>query len=130
MFHPQIFVLVYQIQLHIVQIYVFAYYGLGCRNVSKLYVPKAYNFDLLFEAFYKYKYVLDNKKSGYANLQAFKSDQKMMDGLKKIYPDVDDDWLDVFYKQHKVILDKFAGSQITKFDHSGKGSFMNKITIV
>ena len=48
--------------------------------------------------------------------------------MKKIYPDVDDDWLDVFYKQHKVILDKFAGSQITKFDHSGDGSFMNVIT--
>ena len=77
---------------------------------------------------YVFEYVLDNKKSGYANLQAFKSDQKMMDGLKKIYPDVDDDWLDVFYKQHKVILDKFADSQITKFDHSGNGSFMKVIT--
>ena len=77
---------------------------------------------------YVFEYVLENKKSGYANVQAFKSDQKMVDGLKKIYPDVDDDWFDVFYKQHKVILDKFAGSQITKFDHSGKGSFMNKIT--
>ena len=77
---------------------------------------------------YVFEYVLENKKSGYTNLQAFKSDQKMVDGLKKIYPDVDDDWFEVFYKQHKVILDKFAGSQITKFDHSGKGSFMNKIT--
>ena len=77
---------------------------------------------------YVFEYVLENKKSGYTNLQAFKSDQKMGDRLKKIYPDVDDDWFDVFYKQHKVILDKFAGSQITKFDHSGKGSFMNKIT--
>ena len=77
---------------------------------------------------YVFEYVLENKKSGYTNLQSFKSDQKMVDGLKKIYPDVDDDWFDVFYKQHKVILDKFAGSQITKFDHSGKGSFMNKIT--
>jgi len=77
---------------------------------------------------YVFEYVLENKKSGYANVQAFKSDQKMVDGLKKIYPDVDDDWFGVFYKQHKVILDKFAGSQITKFDHSGKGSFMNKIT--
>ena len=77
---------------------------------------------------YVFEYVLENKKSGYTNLQSFKSDQKMVDGLKKIYPDVDDDWFGVFYKQHKVILDKFAGSQITKFDHSGKGSFMNKIT--
>ena len=31
-----------------------------------------------------FEYVLANKKSGYANLQAFKSDQKMIDGLKKI----------------------------------------------
>ena len=38
---------------------------------------------------YVFEYVLENKKSGYANVQAFKSDQKMVDGLKKIYPDVD-----------------------------------------
>lgn len=44
---------------------VFAYYGLGCRNVSKLYVPIGYDFEMLFEAFYKYKDVIDNKK--YAN---------------------------------------------------------------
>ena len=75
-----------------------------------------------------FEYVLENKKSGYATLKAFKSDQKMVDGIKKIYPDVDDDWFDVFYKQHKVILDKFATSKITHFDHSGEGSFMNKIT--
>ena len=40
---------------------VFAYYGLGCRNVSKLYVPTGYDFEMLFEAFYKYKDVIDNK---------------------------------------------------------------------
>ena len=74
-----------------------------------------------------FEYVL-GKKSGYPNLQAFKSDKKLIDGIKKVYPDVDDDWLDVFYKQHKVILDKFADSQITKFDHSGDGSFMKVIT--
>ncbi len=44
---------------------VFDYYGLGCRNVSKIYVPKDYKFELLFEAFYEYKFVMDNKK--YAN---------------------------------------------------------------
>ncbi|MES2762548.1 MAG: acyl-CoA reductase [Bacteroidota bacterium] len=41
---------------------IFYYYGLGCRNVSKLYVPQGYVFDQLFEAVYEYKYVLDNKK--------------------------------------------------------------------
>lgn len=44
---------------------IFAYYGLGCRNVSKIYVPEGYDFGLLFEALFDYKYVIDNKK--YAN---------------------------------------------------------------
>lgn len=44
---------------------IFSYYGLGCRNVSKVYVPEGYSFDLLFEALYNYKHVIDNKK--YAN---------------------------------------------------------------
>lgn len=44
---------------------IFAYYGLGCRNVSKVYVPKDYDFKDLFEALYEYKSVVDNKK--YAN---------------------------------------------------------------
>jgi hypothetical protein len=29
---------------------IFDYYGLGCRNVSKLYVPKGYNFNMFFES--------------------------------------------------------------------------------
>ena len=40
---------------------VFSYYGLGCRNVSKVYVPVAYDFKLLFEAFYDYSNVTDNQ---------------------------------------------------------------------
>lgn len=28
---------------------IFLYYGLGCRNVSKLYVPEGYNFNLFYE---------------------------------------------------------------------------------
>ncbi|HLW63332.1 MAG TPA: acyl-CoA reductase [Flavobacterium sp.] len=34
---------------------IFRYYGLGCRNVSKLFVPKDYDFKLFFEAMYEYK---------------------------------------------------------------------------
>lgn len=41
---------------------IFYYFGLGCRNVSKVYVPEGYKFDGLFEALYDYKYVIDNKK--------------------------------------------------------------------
>ena len=44
---------------------VFMYYGLGCRNVTKLFLPKGYDLDLLFEVFYNYKDVILNNK--YAN---------------------------------------------------------------
>jgi len=33
---------------------IFRYYGLGCRNVSKLFVPKTYNFESFFKAMFKY----------------------------------------------------------------------------
>ena len=81
---------------------------------------------------YVFEYALANRKSGWATLTAFKSDKKMLKGLSdpKIYPDVDDDWLNVFFLQHKVILDKFSKSDITKFDWSGTNpnSFMKVIT--
>ena len=44
---------------------VFAYFGLGCRNVSKLFLPKGFDLDNLFKAFYPYSYLLNHKK--YAN---------------------------------------------------------------
>lgn len=44
---------------------IFQYYGLGCRNVSKLFVPKNYNFDIFFEAIYDFQGVINNNK--YAN---------------------------------------------------------------
>ncbi len=41
---------------------IFQYFGLGCRNVSKIFVPKNYNFDLLFNALYKFKDIINYKK--------------------------------------------------------------------
>jgi hypothetical protein len=41
---------------------IFMYFGLGCRNVSKLYVPEGYTFDQLYEAIEPYKTVLDHYK--------------------------------------------------------------------
>jgi len=43
---------------------VFAYFGLGCRNVSKLFLPKGYDLDNLFKAFYSYSDVVNHKKYG------------------------------------------------------------------
>jgi hypothetical protein len=41
---------------------IFRYFGLGCRNVSKLFVPKDYNFDVFFKAIYEYKDVIFYEK--------------------------------------------------------------------
>lgn len=40
---------------------IFDYFGLGCRNVSKLYVPKDYDFDKFYKAIYDFSEVLNNK---------------------------------------------------------------------
>ena len=44
---------------------IFRYFGLGCRNVSKLFVPKGYNFNNFFKAMYEYRDVIQYEK--YAN---------------------------------------------------------------
>ncbi|MCC8358626.1 acyl-CoA reductase [Salinimicrobium sediminilitoris] len=44
---------------------IFRYYGLGCRNVSKLYVPKDYDFNAFFEAVYGWNSIINQAK--YAN---------------------------------------------------------------
>ncbi len=44
---------------------VFRYFGLGCRSVSKLFVPRNYNFDNFFKGMYKQRSIIENKK--YAN---------------------------------------------------------------
>ncbi len=43
---------------------IFLYFGLGCRNVSKVLVPKGYVFDPLFEAVFDYQFVHSNNKYG------------------------------------------------------------------
>ncbi|MBN2867918.1 MAG: acyl-CoA reductase [Flavobacteriaceae bacterium] len=52
-------------QLHALSEDIFRYYGLGCRNVSKLFVPKNYNFDAFFNAMYKWHPIIEEAK--YAN---------------------------------------------------------------
>lgn len=41
---------------------VYVYYGLGCRNVTKIYLPKEYDFVPLLEAFKKYDHLADHNK--------------------------------------------------------------------
>jgi hypothetical protein len=41
---------------------IFDYYGLGCRNVSKLIVPKGYNFNFFFESIEAYQPIINHHK--------------------------------------------------------------------
>jgi hypothetical protein len=41
---------------------IYQYFGLGCRNVTKIYVPTGYDFIQLLDAFRKYNYLSDHHK--------------------------------------------------------------------
>jgi hypothetical protein len=41
---------------------VFDYFGLGCRSLSKVYLPTDFHTDRLFEAFYPYKEIINHNK--------------------------------------------------------------------
>ena len=41
---------------------IFRYFGLGCRSISKLFVPEDYDFVAFFEAIYPYHTLLDHQK--------------------------------------------------------------------
>ena len=43
----------------------FRYFGLGCRNVSKLFVPEGYNFDKFFEGIFSFQDIVQYER--YAN---------------------------------------------------------------
>ncbi|MFZ5554964.1 MAG: acyl-CoA reductase [Bacteroidota bacterium] len=44
---------------------VFDYFGLGCRNVSKLFIPEDFDLDRFFKAIFPFKEIINHKK--YAN---------------------------------------------------------------
>jgi len=41
---------------------VYQYFGLGCRNVTKIYIPRNFNFERLLNIFKKYNYLADYSK--------------------------------------------------------------------
>jgi hypothetical protein len=41
---------------------VYQYFGLGCRNVTKIFVPENYNFEQLLNVFSRYNYLADHHK--------------------------------------------------------------------
>lgn len=64
------------------------------------------------------------------SVEAMMKDKKTMDGIHKVYPSVEFEWMEVFWKQHEKMFQEFSNSQWHIFDHSGSGSFMEYITDV
>jgi hypothetical protein len=62
---------------------IFQYFGLGCRNVSKIFVPKNYDFNQLFESILDYSHLVDNHKYSnnytYNKTMYLMSDEKLLD---------------------------------------------------
>ena len=61
---------------------VFRYFGMGCRSVSKLYVPDNYDFSDLFKAFYEFRAVINHHK--YANNYDYNKAVYLMSGSKML----------------------------------------------
>tara|TARA_R100000030_G_scaffold99372_1_gene90399 strand:+ start:63 stop:1451 length:1389 start_codon:yes stop_codon:yes gene_type:complete len=64
------------------------------------------------------------------SVEAMMKDKTTMNGIKKVYPSVEFEWLEVFWKQHVTMFKEFSNFQWHIFDHSGTGSFMDYITDV
>ncbi len=62
---------------------IFSYYGLGCRNISKFFVPVGYDFVPFFKGIEKFKDVINHHK--YANNYNYNRTIFLMDG--KVFTD-------------------------------------------
>ncbi|MBI1225106.1 MAG: acyl-CoA reductase [Bacteroidetes bacterium] len=49
-------------ELHLLGKDVFRFFGLGCRNVSKLYLPKGYHFEALMERLHDFREIVNHSK--------------------------------------------------------------------
>ena len=59
---------------------VFQYFGLGCRNVSKIYVPEGYDFTKLLETFHQFNRIILHSK--YKNNYDYNYALLMMNNVK------------------------------------------------
>ena len=58
---------------------IFDYFGLGCRNVSKVYVPEGYSFNPFFEAIESYSSLMEHNK--YMNNYDYHRALFLLDGI-------------------------------------------------
>jgi hypothetical protein len=58
---------------------IFMYFGLGCRNVSKLFIPVGYDFENFFKAMFSWKDIIQNNK--YINNYDYNKAVYLMSGI-------------------------------------------------
>ncbi len=58
---------------------IFLYFGLGCRNVSKIYIPAGYDLEQLFPHFSKYSFFADHHK--YRNNYDYQKSILLINGI-------------------------------------------------
>jgi hypothetical protein len=58
---------------------IFMYFGLGCRNVSKIYIPEGYDVEQLFPHFSKYSFFADHHK--YRNNYDYQKSILLINGI-------------------------------------------------
>ncbi len=97
---------------------IFRYYGLGCRSVSKLFVPNNYDFDAFFKAMYTYQNLIKHEKYtnnyDYNKAVYLMSEFKLLDNgfliLKedKSYSSPVSSLFYEFYDSYKELGDKLA----------------------
>lgn len=56
----------------------YRYYGLGCRNITKLFLPEGFDLNKIFEASVPFAYLMENKKFG--NNYTYHKTLLMMEG--------------------------------------------------
>jgi hypothetical protein len=61
---------------------IFRYYGLGCRNISKVFVPEGYTFDRFYEANEHQKSILDHNR--YQNNYDYNKSILLVNGEKHV----------------------------------------------
>lgn len=69
-----------QEELHLLGQDIFLYFGLGCRNVSKLYIPENYDITKILDAWQDYAPVQDHNK--YANNHDYQRSLLLMNAIK------------------------------------------------
>ena len=58
---------------------IFTFFGLGCRNVSKIYIPENYDFEPFFKAMFSWKEIINNHK--YMNNYDYNKEVYLMDSF-------------------------------------------------